>query len=86
MDNLNAHRNATVRQRIEQAGCEILFTPPYSPEFNPIEKTWAKLKDILRKAQTLAREVFDAAVARAVEQISISDIRGWVLHCGYSVN
>ena len=47
MDNLSAHRNARVRRMIEAVGCEVVFTPPYSPEFNPIEEAWAKIKDII---------------------------------------
>lgn len=86
MDNLSAHRNATVKRRIEEAGANILFTPPYSPEFNPIEEAWAKLKDILRRAQTLTRHAFDDALAAAVDCIRLQDIRAWVQFAGYSIN
>jgi len=86
MDNLSAHKNATVRAKIESAGCNVLFTPPYSPEFNPIEKAWAKLKDILRKRYTLTREAFDSAVADAMDAVALDDIVGWFTHCGYSVS
>jgi transposase len=86
MDNLSAHRNATVKRRIEEAGANILFTPPYSPEFNPIEEAWAKLKDILRRAQTLTRQAFDDALAAAVDCIRLQDIRAWVQFAGYSIN
>ena len=86
MDNLSAHRNATVKRWIEEAGASILFTPPYSPEFNPIEEAWAKLKDILRRAQTLTRQAFDDALAAAVDCIRLQDIRAWVQFAGYSIN
>lgn len=86
MDNLSAHRNATVKRWIEEAGANILFTPPYSPEFNPIEEAWAKLKDILRRAQTLTRQAFDDALAAAVDCIRLQDIRAWVQFAGYSIN
>lgn len=86
MDNLNAHRNAQVLAAIRNAGADVLFTPPYSPEFNPIEKAWAKLKDILRRAQTRNRDAFDKAVAAAMELISCDDIAGWVNHCGCSIS
>ena len=86
MDNLSAHRNANVKRWIEEAGASILFTPPYSPEFNPIEEAWAKLKDILRRAQTLTRQAFDDALAAAVDCIRLQDIRAWVQFAGYSIN
>lgn len=83
MDNLAAHKNKKIVGQIESAEATVLFLPPYSPEFNPIEKTWAKLKEILRRLDTLTREAFDAAVATAMDAISESDILGWVLHAGY---
>ena len=86
MDNLSAHRNATVKRWIEEAGANILFTPPYSPDFNPIEEAWAKLKDILRRAQTLTRQAFDHALAAAIDCIRLQDICAWVQFAGYSIN
>lgn len=83
MDNLSAHKSARVRSQIEKAGGEVLFTPPYSPEFNPIEETWAKLKDIIRRFQTRTREAFDAAVARAMDQVRKADIQAWFDYAGY---
>jgi transposase len=83
MDNLSAHKGAEVRRLIEAAGCELIFTPPYSPEFNPIEEAWAKLKDMIRRAQTLTREAFDRAVAHAINQVRQADIIGWVSYAGY---
>ena len=79
MDNLSAHRNATVKRWIEEAGASILFTPPYSPEFNPIEEAWAKLKDIVRRAATHTRDAFDRAVAHAIDQVRQGDILGWFI-------
>ena len=63
----------------------MLFLPPYSPDLNPIEKAWAKLKDILRRVPTLTRDAFDAAVAYAMDRISTADVRGWTLFSGYSI-
>ena len=83
MDNLAAHRATRVRALIQAAGAKVLFTPPYHPEFNPIEKTWAKLKDILRRWNTLTREAFEDALRGAVDQITLKDINGWVQHAGY---
>jgi transposase len=85
MDNLNAHKGAAVIGAIHAAQAEVLFLPPYSPEFNPIEKAWAKLKDILRRLPTLGRDAFDAAVAHAMDCISTADIRAWTLFSGYAL-
>jgi transposase len=86
MDNLSAHKGSKVITAIEQAGATVLFTPPYSPEFNPIEKVWGKLKDIIRRVETLCEEAFNAAVAAAMNEISIEDIFAWTQHAGYEPN
>lgn len=85
MDNLAAHRAPIVRHALEAIGAEVLFLPPYSPEFNPIEKAWAKLKDILRRVHTLTRDAFDAAVASAMDAITLHDIRAWIAFAGYGL-
>jgi len=85
MDNLSAHRNAAVLGQIHAAGAQTLFIPPYSPEFNPIEKLWGKLKDLIRRAETLTRAAFDRAVACALQHISLHDIRAWIQHAGYNL-
>jgi transposase len=66
-------------------GAEVLFLPPYSPEYNPIEKAWAKLKDILCGLPTLSRDAFDDAVAFAMTEISGADVRAWTAFAGYSL-
>jgi len=86
MDNLSAHKGAQVRRLIEAAGCELLFTPPYSPEFNPIEEAWAKLKDIIRRARNRTRDTFDHAVAQAMKMVCLEDILGWFSFAGYRLN
>lgn len=83
MDNLGSHKVKGVQEAIEAAGAEVLYLPPYSPDFNPIEKTWAKLKDRIRQLANDTRELFDAAVAAAMDTISDDDIRGWFQHAGY---
>lgn len=83
MDNLSAHKNSDVLDLIRAANAEVIFLPPYSPEFNPIEKVWAKMKELLRRMATLTRDAFDAAVAIAMDAVSNDDIRAWVEHCGY---
>lgn len=83
MDNLSAHRNPRARDLIHGCGAEILFLPPYSPEFNPIEKVWAKLKDIVRRLPSKTRDAFDAAVAVAMDAITLDNVRAWTRNAGY---
>jgi transposase len=85
MDNLSAHKGSAVIAAIHAVGAGVLFLPPYSPEYNPIEKAWGKLKDILRRLPTLSREAFDDAVAFAMSQISNDDVRAWTAFAGYSL-
>ena len=86
IDNLSSHRDQGALEVIRQAGVDVLFLPPYSPELNPIEKAWAKLKTFLRRAETLTREAFDTALAAAMAKITTADIHGWARHSGYSVH
>jgi len=85
MDNLAAHKNAAVIAAIRAAGADVLYLPPYSPDLNPIEKAWAKLKDIIRRLPTLTREAFDAAIVAAIDAVTLDDIRGWTCHAGYDL-
>ena len=86
MDNLAAHKAAIVRAAIEAVGATALFLPPYSPEFNPIERAWAKLKDFVRRMPTLTRDSFDSALASAMDAVSTDDIHGWTAFAGYDLN
>jgi transposase len=86
MDNLSAHKDAEVLHIIRAAGADVLFLPPYSPEYNPIEKAWAKMKEILRRLDTLTRDAFEKAVASAMGAISLDDIQAWVSHAGYRLS
>jgi transposase len=83
MDNLAAHKSLVVRAALAAVGAELVFLPPYSPEFNPIERAWAKLKDALRRRHTLTRDSFDAAVVTAMDAVTLDDIRGWTTFAGY---
>lgn len=85
MDNLSAHRDKSAREAIEKVGATILFLPPYSPEWNPIEKLWSKLKEFVRRKATDTRELFDDAVAEAMDAIKPDDLRAWYRHCGYKI-
>lgn len=86
MDNLSAHKTALVVAAIRAVGADVLFLPPYSPEYNPIERAWAKLKDFIRRLPTLTRAAFDIAVATAMDAISAADIRGWTDFAGYDLS
>jgi len=85
MDNLAAHKHPTVITAIRAAQADVLFLPPYSPEFNPIEKVWGKLKDFLRRLPTLSRDTFDRAVAAAMDAITTDDLRAWTIYAGYDL-
>jgi len=84
MDNLNAHKNKKVRELIEAAGASVLFLPPYSPDFNPIEAAWAKLKHLVRKYAARTVVELRQAIYRAWRKLSQQDIRGWFRYCGYT--
>jgi transposase len=77
MDNLSAHKAPAVRQWIEKAGAEVLYLPPYSPDLNPIEKAWAKLKQLLRAAQAQTKETLDQAITEALPCITPGNAQAW---------
>ena len=83
MDNLPAHKVSGVRACIESVGAELLYLPRYSPEYNPVEELWSKLKGVLRSLAACTAEALDAAITTAFEAITVEDIRGWFRHCGY---
>lgn len=85
MDNLSAHKTAVVIAAIRAVGADVIFLPPYSPEYNPIERAWAKIKDFIRRLPTLTRDEFDRAVALAMDAVSSDDVRGWTRHAGYDL-
>lgn len=83
MDNLAAHHGPGIAQMIAQAGAQILYLPPYSPDFNPIEKLWSKMKAYLRKYRALTCEDLDLALYQAFAAVSSSDCRNWFACAGY---
>ena len=83
MDNLSAHKNPAVRERIEQVGARLLYLPPYSPDFNPIEKCWAKIKEHLRTAKARLLDILDQAITAAIATISPQNAAAWFQHSGY---
>lgn len=81
LDNLGAHWSEGVREAIEGAGAHLLYLPPYSPDFSPIEKCWSKLKAFLRKASAHSRKALDLALDQALACVTAEDARGWFAHC-----
>jgi transposase len=83
MDNLSAHKGERVRELIEAKGCELLYLPPYSPDFNPIEQAFSKLKSYLRDACARSQQALMEVIGEALSTISTSDALGFFEHCGY---
>jgi transposase len=83
MDNLTAHKGSRVRELVEGRGCELLYLPPYSPDFSPIEEAFSKVKGLLRKAAARTREALIEARGIAISAVSSMDILSFFEHCGY---
>lgn len=82
-DNVKFHHSAAVREAVEAAGCVIVKMPPYSPDLNPIEECWSKLKHFVRRAKARTQEALYAALDMAADTLVPSDFAGWVRHAGY---
>lgn len=82
-DNLSSHKTASARKMIENAGCQLLFLPPYSPDFNPIENMWAKIKECLRSIEARGLDALYEAIAKAFSTVTPQDCTGFFRHCGY---
>jgi transposase len=74
-----------VKELIEQQGCELLYLPSYSPDFNPIEEAFSKVKRLLRKAESRMREALVEAIGVAISAVTVKDARGFFEHCGYDM-
>ena len=83
MDNLSAHKAKAVREKIEAAGARLLYLSPYSPDFNPIEMAWSKLKTHLRKVAARTSATLDKAIAEGGRAVSADDAHGYFGHCGF---
>jgi transposase len=83
LDNLSAHKSAAVREAIAAAGCTVLFLPPYSPDFAPIELAWAHIKAALRTAAARTQDALDAAIDAAWRRVTPDHARAYFRHCGY---
>jgi transposase len=86
MDNLAAHKDERVIAAIESAGAIVCFLPPYSPDLNPIEKMWSKVKEILRSVKARTADALLDAIRMALQAVTIDDAEGWFAHCGYYGN
>ncbi len=85
MDNLGAHKGERVRELIQERGCELLYLPPYSPDLNPIEEAFSKVKGLLRRAGARTHEALIEAMGRALDVVTAEDVRGFFEHCGYPI-
>ena len=83
LDNLGAHKGERVRELIEERGCELSFLPPYSPDFNPIEEAFSKIKSLLRRAGARTHGALVGAIGQALDAVSAGDARGFFDRCGY---
>ncbi len=83
LDGLGAHRTGRVRDLVEARGADLVFLPPYSPDLNPIEEAFSKVKGMVRKAGARTRRTLDEAVGEALSSVTPEDAAGWFRHCGY---
>ena len=86
MDNLSAHKRPQIKRLIESAGATVLYLPPYSPDFNPIEMIWSKVKRLLRTFAARTIDALHQAFGRAFATVTPADIQGCFQHCGYTTN
>jgi transposase len=84
MDNLSPHKSELTLALIRETGAEVLFLPPYSPDFNPIEKMWSKIKQLLRSAEARTEADLLAAIGAALESVTAQEATNWFVACGYS--
>jgi transposase len=83
MDRLSSHSNPAVLRALKRRGVRVVLLPAYSPDLNPIEKAWSKVKEAVRRARPRTTEALIAALGAALLAITPEDIRGWFTHCGY---
>ena len=85
LDNLGAHRASRIEEIAACCGARVLWLPPYSPDFSPIELMWSKVKAYLKKVKARTQLELEEAIAEALKTITISDCLNWFRHCGYEV-
>lgn len=85
LDNLGAHRASRIEEITASCGARVIWLPPYSPDFSPIELMWSKVKAYLKKVKARTQEELEAAIKAALETVTVSDCLNWFRHCGYEV-
>lgn len=85
MDNLSVHKSPEVVALVQAVGAEVRFLPAYSPDLNPIERMWSKIKALLRSAEARTSEDLDEAISHAFSKITAKDAAGYFASCGYSI-
>jgi transposase len=85
MDNFSSHKVVGIKEAIEAAGAKLVYLPPYSPDFNPIENCWSKVKEFLRSQAARTYETLDQAITEAFNAVTVKDMIGWFTHCCYYV-
>jgi transposase len=83
MDNFSSHKVEGIAAAIEAVGATLIYLPPYSPDFNPIEQFWSKVKSIIRLIAPRTKQALDDAITTAFAQASLKDIKHWFTHCCY---
>src|SRR3712207_6195862 len=86
MDNLRPHHATEVRDLLDRAGIGLLYLPRYSPELNPIEQAWAKMKEPLKAKAPRTLEALEAELKPALDTITAKDAKGWIRHAGYALH
>jgi len=85
MDNFSSHKVKGIREAIEAVGARVVYLPPYSPDFNPIENAWSKVKEFLRATEARTYDKLDQGISEALESITHQDLIGYFTHCCYYV-
>ncbi len=83
MDNLPTHKATKVKELIQSVGAKVVFLSPYSPDFNPIENCWSKIKEYLRSQESRNKKDLNQAISEAIDLVTDEDIIGWFTHCCY---
>ena len=86
LDNLAVHKVGVIAEVIRARGACLEFLPPYSPDLNPLEKCWAKIKTALRQAKARRRQALEAVLQQALSTITPADAQAWFTPCGYTVH
>jgi transposase len=86
LDNLGAHRASRIEEITATCGAQVIWLPPYSPDFSPIELMWSKVKAYLKKVKARTQEELEKAIARALQTVTTNDCLNWFRHCGYEVS